>query len=170
MAVEVYVWLPARVTNHATGEVTENIGHASIKIGSDYLSFWPTSVRFDLTGLFPVQSAFNNYSEDVKSEGGVPDHTISLKNLNENEMTVFYNRMISVRPAYWARGFNCAGPVKVALYHGSGGKSPNFKVVADRRIYDLPQIGTKEMDEWARQCWTPYDVYRYAEYLRRAIG
>ena len=170
MAVEICVWLPAKVTNITTGEVSNNIGHASILIGANYLSFWPREVSFDITAALPVESVFNTYKGDVKDEGGPPDHSVKLQNLDENAMQVFYQRMIAVKPPYYGRGFNCAGPVKVALYLGSGGKSPTFKVFASRAIYQLPEIINPKIDEWARECWTPNDVNRYAGYLKKVIG
>ena len=155
--VTVYIWMPSG----------GNIGHSSIQIGPNYLSFWPGGAgigsKEEAMGAHPP-ALMPDLAADKLNEGCDPHETIQIFGLDENAMTVFYNRFVTVAPDYHLKFNNCSQPVKIALYEGSHHTPPNFHVYADPADYPLPDAG--RLEGWVRSTWNPLDVARYARQLQ----
>ena len=67
-------------------------GHASMHLGSKYISWWPGSARdYHLgTAKIPIYSVAHihgqTFARDKELEGGPPDHTIELAGLDEKQV------------------------------------------------------------------------------------
>lgn len=177
MAVTVCVWEPWLARNVSTGAVVESgIGHASLRVGSQYLSYWPEVAQFTAAGAMAFSKCgFHNFEQDKKAERGLPHNVTHLKNLDENRIQTFIQRIFAKRPLYHVKFFNCSHPVKIALYEGTGRKiSPNFKVYSDPvygvsdQLYSELQGG--QVEDWVRETWNPISVHKYAQQLQQAIG
>ncbi len=188
MTVTVYVWKPHR----------PEVGHAALQcnpssqlldarrryreqsgkivvVGNCYISFWPAE-NVNLANPFAVTKStlHNSLAEDEKSdnEGIPPHHSVTINKLDEAAILDFYCQLLLTYPHYAAYGFNCSHPVKIALWEGSK-ISPNFRVRVDDKVYPTPKQYAKlapAVQEFLRSQWSPWDVYRYAMYLKHRLG
>lgn len=121
--ISVYVWL-ARKT-----EDGKNVGHASMKVGNTYMSWWPDETA-GLTGdFYPIRN--KSFRSDCDAEGCTPDHTIYLDGLNEKTILDWWAGFGLVEngallagplPRYNLTGQNCSSVVATGLKKGGGDK------------------------------------------------
>ena len=70
MSTTFYVWYPRIIQDGLAG----NIGHASIKVESTYMSWWPAEVSLKASFGSGVAFATPTYESDVHSERKEPDY------------------------------------------------------------------------------------------------
>ncbi|MEQ1833827.1 MAG: hypothetical protein ABL977_12295 [Candidatus Eisenbacteria bacterium] len=137
--VEVLVW---NFMEHG------NIGHAALKVGSDYISWWPAGTATIKHGRHP--GAVNSESDDLASEGRSPDHRIRIRGLDEDAICRWWH---TFRDGEEYRLFvqNCSTVVALALKAGGGtARTSGFGF-----LYHSWNV-----------IWTPGDIRRYAEAIQ----
>jgi hypothetical protein len=111
MAVEVYFWPPKG----------SNVGHAAIMAdggtpaGRAYLSAWPGEALAILFGA----AAFNQYEDDVRSEGGHPQ-VVRLTKLDETKIKAQIEKCKNAGK-YGFISLNCATQASICLNAGVPG-------------------------------------------------
>lgn len=177
MVVTVCVWSPWTATDRSGRVVDAGIGHASLRMGGQYLSFWPgATASFTPAGaLQSVPCAFQNFDQDKRAERGLPDLVTHLKNLDENSISVFIQRIFANKPPYHVKFFNCSHAIKIALYEGTGRKIDAAVVSADPRAYPVTQqlpsfLQGGKVEEWIKATWNPLDIDKYAKQILKALG
>ena len=125
-----------------------NIGHAAIKVGGDYISWWPSepaSVKHGRSAGMPQSEA-----DDLANEGRAPDHRIRLSGLDEEAIRLWWH---GFRDGEEYRLFvqNCSTVVARALRAGGGtARTSGFGY-----LYHTWNV-----------FWTPDDVRRLAEAIQ----
>src|ERR1039457_4860276 len=107
MSARTCVWLPSG----------GDVGHSSIYVRSEYLSFWPSvtykapPARIPLTDWVP--SRFHTYTDDYNDEDHKNKHLVVILNhLDEDRMLDYIRRIKSKKPQYHMKYFNCTTVVK----------------------------------------------------------
>jgi hypothetical protein len=126
-----------------------NIGHAALKVGGDYISWWPQGTASVKDGRHP--GVVNDETGDHAAEGRAPDHRIRLVGLDEDAIRRWWHEF---REGNEYRLFvqNCSTVVAMALKAGGGTKRTSGLGWA--------------YHSW-NTVWTPDDVRRYAEAILR---
>jgi hypothetical protein len=148
--VEVLIW-SYRGSNVAWG-------HAALRCGSTYISYWPGAGR---TGsrLYPQIYAADpirgrRFEEDLRDEGTPPDAVLRLDGLDEKAILGWWRRMVPPMgpPSVPWRTFthNCSTVVAEALRAGGGNRFSSW------------------WESW-RTYWTPSDVLAYARSIREGL-
>lgn len=150
--IKVHVWLP----------YGEYVGHASLSVGEDYISFWPEEAagKKDLKTKRRVPGSFkNSLMDDIICEGGRPPFTVELDNLDEGAVLDYIAALRSKIPTYQLARYNCSHVVAHALMAGSG-EEPSF----------IPNAGAygRVGRVLGRGIWTPHQVLRFAREVRAA--
>ena len=155
--VRVYIW-------RFRGK-REAWGHASMEVQGQYISWWPVASR-------RVRSKFhrNVYSahpignrslyDDIRDEGGSPDHTVVISGLEEGKILSWWRRTA----LSWGGG-RALGPPSVA-WSSLGSNCSQIVATA------LKQGGGNEFSAWRKSwniVWTPNDVLEYAESIARGM-
>lgn len=128
-------------------------GHASMHIGTEYISWWPESAGRD----YKISTGLSLYSvshihgqsldDDKRYEGRSPDHTVPLVSLDEPRILQWW-RVFNARGRSWSTlGQNCSTTVARALMVGNGD--------------DYAQGMSGWWHSW-NTVWNPEDVLRYA--------
>lgn len=110
MAVEIYFWPP---------KLDGTIGHAAIMVdggspaGRVYLSAWPGELLAILFG----NAAFNEYNDDVSSEGKRNPEVVRLTKLDETAIKAQIQK-IKGAGKYAFAAFNCASQASLCLDAG----------------------------------------------------
>lgn len=126
-----------------------NIGHAALKVGSEYISWWPSSAVGLLDGVRPAR--IHSEADDIRAEGTPPAHRIRLNGLDEAAIIAWWK---GFRGSSQYRLFvqNCSTVVAMALKAGKGtSKTSGWGYM---------------WDSW-NTVWTPNDVRRYAAAIQR---
>jgi hypothetical protein len=133
-------------------------GHAALRCGSTYISYWPGE-ELTCSKLFPsVCSATpiqgRRYEDDLHDEGMPPGAVVRLDGLDESAITAWWRRMVPpVGPpsAPWRTiTHNCSTVVAEALRAGGGNRYATW------------------WDSW-HTYWTPSDVLSYARSIREGL-
>lgn len=103
--VTVNVWFPT----------ADNIGHASVTVGSEYISVWPGSLG---AALIVGKGELHTYAQDLADEGGSPGYVKKIEKLNENAILNWWNEFKKT-PVYSFQFINCMHTVGTALCIGS---------------------------------------------------
>lgn len=150
--VLVHVWLPEG----------GNVGHASLTIGGDYVSFWPETaagksdlkIKRSQPGMFVP-----SLHEDILNEGHRQPQTILLEGLDAEAMLDFIAQLQANSPRYQLARHNCSHVVARALMAGAG-RGPTF----------TPHAGLyhKLGEVLGRGIWTPDQVLKFARELESA--
>ena len=148
MAVEVYFWPPKG----------SNIGHAAIMTdggtpaGQSYLSAWPG----DALAVFFGTAAFNQFDDDVRSEGGRPQ-VVRLTKLDETAIKAQIEKCKQAGK-YGFLGLNCATQASICLNAGV----PGARLQQALELLGGPNsylFGTSVIN-------TPWNLFLYARTLR----
>ncbi len=152
LMVKVHIWLPD----------SKHVGHTSLSVKNDYVSFWPDGsankkdlkIKRSQPGML-VQSLH----EDIRNEGNRRPVTIDLPNLNEDMVLDFLADMQRNTPRYQIARNNCSHIVANALIAGAGNK-PSFTPHAGHysKMGRFLGIGI----------WTPDQIMRFAKELQSA--
>lgn len=140
-------------------------GHASMAIGSDYVSWWPEPngrTPSKLHGNIYHAPAFRyrTYNDDVRDERQRPDHTIALNGLDENAIKDWWQSFgmmrdgmpyLGPRQSWQTLKRNCSTVVATGLTIGGGSQYVRF----------LKPLGFP---------WTPNDVLSYAMSIQSGLG
>ena len=126
-----------------------NLGHAALKVGGEYVSWWPQGAASLKDGRMPGTPS--DEASDYASEGSAPDHRIRINGLNEDAICRWWH---GFRDGAEYRLFvqNCSTVVALALKAGGGTARTSGLGFA--------------LDSW-NLVWTPDDVRRYAEAIQR---
>ncbi len=137
-------------------------GHASMQVGNAYVSWWPmatgrvhSKAHSDVFAAHPRPPRFE---DDVRDEGGPPNHTIFINGLDEMRIKLWWHRTFPWAASRlgpptipWSSlNWNCSKTVAVALKEG----------------------GADKLASWSKSwnlVWTPNDVRRYAESIVRGM-
>ncbi len=140
-------------------------GHASALVNNQYISWWPMSenrvrsiIHNDIYTAHPIGN--RQYTDDIRGEGGIPNHIIKIEGLNERKIITWWRR-ISLS---WGGGltegppsvpwssldWNCSKIVASALKEGEG---DNYSSFMNSHNF----------------VWTPNDVKAYAESISIGI-
>ena len=134
-------------------------GHASALVNSQYISWWPMAsnrvrsrIHNDIYEAHPIGNRL--FIDDIREEGGNPNHTIRIHGLNESRILSWWRRtalswgggLAQGPPSVpWSSlGWNCSKIVATALKEGGGDLYSSFL-----KSYHF--------------IWTPNDVKSYAE-------
>ena len=151
--VTVYVWRPH----------THMVGHAALRVGEEYISFWPEQAAgakkdFKVKRSQPGHLV-RDLQDDIEAEGNRPPESVDLHGMDEAAMLDFIADLQGTTPRYQIVRNNCSHVVAKALQAGSG-QRPSF--VPSARAYS----------KWGgivgRGVWTPEEVLRYAKEIRAA--
>lgn len=166
MTMTVCVWAP-----------TPNFtGHAALLCNGLYFSFWPdANLPQDARAVLDTPGGVGQSLQvDIKTYGCHPHLTTTLNNLDARAAGAFLNHFVMAIPSYNVLTFNCCHPVKIAMYEATGRKiPPNFAVRAEPAQYRIPlppELAGGVIENWARDTWSPVDVHRYAQQLKRQKG
>ncbi|QYK48441.1 MAG: hypothetical protein KF838_00975 [Phycisphaeraceae bacterium] len=149
--VTVYVWNPLVLTKAPL------VGHASMHIGREYVSWWPEQAgRVFNTSPYRQRTL----EQDIEAEANrQPDYRIAIDGLDTARMLDWWasvglqaNGMLLHGPlqAYDLIERNCSTVVAAGLRVGGGDKHAAW------------------WNSW-NIVWTPRDVMRYAEDIRRSL-
>lgn len=135
-----------------------HIGHASLTIGSTYISFWPDGEagKKDLKTKSSQPSTFMaSLLEDIKNEGNRQPITVNLAKLNESGILDFIEQLQIKAPRYQLARNNCSHIVAQCLE--AGAEKPSFTPSAKEygKLGSILGYGI----------WTPEQVLRYAREL-----
>jgi hypothetical protein len=154
--ISVYIW-------NFRGK-REAWGHASMHVGTDYISWWPMG-----TGRVHSKVHQNVYSAhprepslqaDIDGEGSHPSHTILINGLDEARIIAWWHRTfpwavsrLGPPSVPWSSlGWNCSKIVATGLKEGGGDRFASWS------------------KSWALIAWTPNDVREYAESIVRGMA
>jgi hypothetical protein len=164
MTVTLYLWLP-----HGGDP-----GHVSMDVGGTYMSYWPTGQAkakkdFKLGTSHPAGLP-TQYRADQRLEKREASERMTLNGLKEQRMRDAWREVEQNPGRYNMVKRNCATMIAAILEEGSGRK-PGF--TPHIRIDDHIQAMTTRV--FLRvlylgnsiHMWTPEQVWRYAESLRR---
>ena len=152
--ITVYVW-------NYTGKHA-NWGHASMKVsggtpaGPQYYSWWPEGRNrdFHIHESLPIYTVSaikgRTYADDVRDEGGPPDHVVTISTLDETAVKDYWKGLISRSPNWSTLGQNCSTTVARSLMAGGGDEKVKW---------------TGWYHQW-NVVWKPDDVARYAKTIR----
>jgi hypothetical protein len=148
--MQVHVWLPNE----------EHVGHTSLSIGEDYISFWPDGsagkkdlkIKRSHAGMLVP-----SLHEDIVSEGHRQPTTIELTWLNEEAVLDYIVKLRANTPRYQLARNNCSHVVAGALEAGAGDKA-SFRPHAGRYggVGRVLGVGI----------WTPDQVLKFARELQ----
>lgn len=155
----------------------ERWGHAALQCGSAYVSWWPaipgqvpsgvsrtavsllgqrtpTALR-SVYASVPIRA--RRFDQDVRDEGGQPDHRITLDGLDEGAITDWWRafsldegRLHGPLQPWHTTQLNCSTVVARGLERGGGDRYASW--FHARNVI-----------------WTPTDVQRYAESIRHGL-
>jgi hypothetical protein len=146
--VRVYIW--------AFRGKRDAWGHASMQVRSDYVSWWPMAtgrVGSKLSrDIFSAHPRLPRLHDDIRDEGGSPDHTILINGLDEAKIIIWWRKTFPwaesrVGPpamSWNSLSWNCSKVVATALNEGGGDKFASWS------------------KSW-NMVWTPNDVREYAD-------
>ncbi|WP_076420319.1 hypothetical protein [Colwellia sp. UCD-KL20] len=146
--VKVHIW-----TKNST-----HIGHASLTIGTTYVSFWPegNAVKKDLKIKRSQPGSFmTSLDDDIYSEGDRQPITVIVNNLDEKAILNFIKDLQINTPRYQLARNNCSHIVAQCLQ--AGATKPSFTP----RAKEYGKLGTV----LGYGIWTPEQVLRYAREL-----
>ncbi len=147
--MQVHVWLPD----------SSNVGHTSLSIGEDYISFWPhgsagkkdLKIKRSQPGMLVP-----SLHEDIVNEGHRQPITIELSSLDEAAVLDYIVELRANTPRYQLARNNCSHIVAGALEAGAGGKA-SFRPHAGQ-YGNLGRI-------LGAGIWTPDQVLKFAREL-----
>lgn len=152
--VDVYVW-------NFRGK-REAWGHASARVGANYISWWPMAINRVQSrihsDIYEAHPRPPKFADDVRDEGGAPNVTIRIAGLDEPRMTTWWYRIYPWAghrygpPAMpWSTvDWNCSKLVATALKEGGGDRFAAWQT------------------SW-NVVWTPNDVREYAESIVKGM-
>lgn len=148
--VKVHIWLPN----------PEHVGHVSLSLTDDYISFWPDEAagKKDLKTKRSVPGSFQkDFLDDVFSEGNRPPITVELSNLDEAKIRAYIKALRKDLPKYQLARNNCSHVIANALRVGAGCQ-PSFTPHAGHygKLGRVLGMGI----------WTPDQILRFANELR----
>jgi hypothetical protein len=137
----------------------EHVGHASMSIGQDYISFWPDGgagekdLKIKRSQPGPLVQSLH---EDIFSEGHRQPITVILTNIDEEAVLDYVATLRANTPRYQIAKNNCSHVVVAALEAGSR-KKPSFRPDAGHygRLGRTLGVGI----------WTPDQVLKFAQEL-----
>lgn len=143
---------------------TEAWGHASMQVGSTYVSWWPAQPgqvpsKWHRQIYASVPFRGRSFAEDVRDEGQPPDHAIRIAGLDEAAIQSWWRSFGLVQ-----NGVALPGPL--LPWHMT---KQNCSTVAARA---LRIGGGDEYAKWVHTwnaVWTPADVLAYARSIERGM-
>jgi len=149
--IKVHVWLPD----------AQHVGHASIEVRNEYVSFWPDGaagkkdlkIKTSQPGMLVP-----DFHDDIRNEGNRMPVTVELPNLDEDAVMAFAKQLQRELPRYQLARNNCSHVVAQALMAGATAK-PSFTPHAGHygRAGRILGIGI----------WTPDQILRFARELQK---
>lgn len=140
-------------------------GHASMQVGSTYISWWPehpgqvpSGLHKNIYSSYPIRN--RTFGADVEAEKSAPDHIISINGLNERAVLDWWQSFGLARGNVEYQGpllpwstldGNCSTIIAKALRVGGG---DNFA-------------------SWSRSwnlVWGPIDVLQYARSIKHGLA
>jgi len=152
--LKVHVWLPHN----------NMVGHASLSFGTNYVSFWPEDAagKKDLKIKRSHPGSFMNaLHEDIQAEGDRQPTTVTIPNINQENLSRFVADLVSNTPRYQLAKYNCSNVVAECLKVACD-KDPSFHPTAQ----DYGKLGRA----LGRGIWTPKEILRYARELASHSG
>ena len=146
--VKIHVW-----TKNAT-----HVGHASLTIGTTYVSFWPDggAVKKDVKIKRSQPGTFmTSLADEIYSEGNRQPITVAAHNLDEKAILIFIRDLQINTPRYQLARNNCSHIVAQCLQAGAA--KPSFTPTAK----EYGKLGSV----LGYGIWTPEQVLRYAREL-----
>jgi hypothetical protein len=168
MAVTVFVW-PKR---------GNYVGHVSLLVGTQYISFWPVDEagKKDVTLKRSHEPSFMpGYEDDCRAEGGLEARQLTLWSLDEAAMSEARDELMKAGYRYNLLKMNCSSFAAALLEVGSRRK-PSFVPAMDPKQYlARTQMGRKVGRSVVFACgplcvWTPEQLLRYAEELEHGAA
>jgi len=90
------------------------VGHASLSFGTNYVSFWPEDAagKKDLKIKRSHPGSFMNaLHEDIQAEGDRQPTTVTIPNINQENLSRFVADLVSNTPRYQLAKYNCSNVV-----------------------------------------------------------
>ena len=162
MSTTFYVWYPNILQGGS------NVGHASVKVGKVYMSWWPyagSKMEF-LKGVFASGSSFRTptYVDDQASEGHDPDYVGDHFGWDDGKAIAYWN---SLQPTYVA----AAGEIVRA---GSAARYQFFASNCATVVIDIIRAAGALDGQFVLNTWlsvkntfalSPPDVMRVSQYF-----
>ena len=149
-----------------------NVGHASLKIGDTYISYWPaeSAGKKDVKLGQSHQAGFpSSYAVDRRLERKHADEEFTLTGLDTSKMVEAWEQFKLTEPRYNMVEQNCSTVVAAMLQVGSG-LQPSFvpAVAIDDHAKSLPQRIFLRLRFFSSniKMWTPDEVLRYAQEIQ----
>jgi hypothetical protein len=154
--IKVYVW-PFLGKDEAWG-------HASMHVGTTYISYWPSGngrvgskVHQDVYSAHPIVS--RTLQDDIDAEGGQRPRPLLINGLDEKRIITWWHqlfpasgRLIGPPSVPWSSlNWNCSKVVANGLKEGGGDRFASW------------------IKSW-NVVWTPNDVREYAESIIRGMA
>lgn len=163
------------VTVHVWKLRPDNPGHASLQIGSTYISYWPANAagKNDVKlGVTHDVSFPRSYATDARIEGKQADERRNLMGLRTQEMVAAWNEFKREPRRYNMVAHNCSTVIAELLQLGSGIK-PSFdsSVPIDDHASNWAQrlfLRVRFMSGSIRM-WTPDAILRYADEIAAQV-
>ncbi len=141
------------------------MGHASMHVGSEYISWWPegagrvAKIPGSVGRAVPLYSVGHiqgqSFEDDQRLEEMKPNHTVSLNGLDETQILAWWKKF-NVPGRQWSTlGQNCATTVGRALMVGGG---------------DDYALGASGWWHSWNTVWQPNDVLKYAREVERGLN
>src|SRR6266850_5432451 len=137
-------------------------GHASARVGTNYISWWPMGsnrVPSKIHQIYEAHARPPRFADDVRDEGAQPNFTISIAGLDEGRITNWWYR---IYPWAGKRQGPPAMPWSTLNWNCS-------KLVA----FALKEGGADKFAAWDKSwnlVWTPNDVREYAQSIVRGMN
>ena len=153
---------------------TDGVGHTSMQIGDQYVSYWPGGGGANAKKDFKIGQThephfMSQYRGDVRAEGRTADREVRLAHLDEAAVLVAWREIKATAPRYNMRKHNCSTVVAMLIEVGSGQSAP-FVPEVDLRKYAssgiLWIITRMAAFGGSIRMWSPEAVYRYALSVR----
>jgi hypothetical protein len=149
------------------------IGHTSMQIGNEYVSYWPggdADAKKDIKLKKTHAPHFmTQYGGDRRVERRPADSMVELPNLNEAAMLAAWRDIKSTAPRYNMRNHNCSTVVAMLIEVGSCKPAPFVPEVDPRKYVGSGALGVvARMATFGRniKMWTPEAVHEYAKSVR----
>ncbi|TCI01793.1 hypothetical protein EZV61_16110 [Corallincola luteus] len=156
MKATVYVW-PRK---------DQNVGHAAMKIGSTYISFWPAdgigkpqAKKGLKMKLSHAGTSVTSYRVDCDAEGGRQPIAIEINNFDAESALAYWQQIRRDGVRYQLRKKNCSSIVAECIHAGTNRK-PSFQPKAE----EYGRFGSV----FGYGIWTPAQVLRYATEVNKA--
>jgi hypothetical protein len=151
MVVRVHVWKPTHVDSAASAIRGGDVGHASLELGSNYLSHVPEGAIKKLQSLraVPASNKYRSFQEECNKRG-TPNYSIELSGLDEAGMK---QHLLKIRnKPFHAWKSNCSSTVAEVLKIGA------------KEHWDRSFAQSRDL-----MYWEPNDIIEVSQHLKRTV-